>query len=174
MVQIVAILTSLAFAGVIFVVLGLILFGGGGNTAADDILSDAKKAVEQSPTSADAYEDLASAYRGKDDLPNAIIAARKAVSLDPNDLGRVQTLVTLQVDQGNTEGVLTTLQNFTKRNPKNADAFLLLAQQAEAAGRTPLARLSYLTFLRLAPDDPNAEAIRQRITELDATGATTG
>ena len=61
MVQVIAILTSLAFAGVIFVVLGLIFFGGGGSTVADHELSDARALVEERPNDADAWERLASA-----------------------------------------------------------------------------------------------------------------
>ena len=59
------------------------------------------------------------------------------------------------------------------RNPKNADAFLQLGQQAQEAGRTQLARLSYEAFLRLAPDDSNAAAVKERLTQLSGTGAQT-
>ena len=41
-VQVVAIITSVAFLGVIFIVLGLIFLGGGGQSAEDQILSDAR------------------------------------------------------------------------------------------------------------------------------------
>ncbi len=47
-VQIVAIITSLAFAGVIFVVLGLIVFGGG-SSAQGDLLDDALARVREEP-----------------------------------------------------------------------------------------------------------------------------
>ena len=164
-VQVVAILTSLAFAGVIFVVLGLIFFGGD-TSPEDQVLSDAKTRVEQQPQSADAWEELASGYAGTGDLPQAISAAQKAVDLAPGDFRRLQTLVSLQVRATQTDAAIVTMQKFTADNPRNAEAFLQLGQLAEEAGRTNLARLSYQAFLRLEPDDPSAEAVKARLSEL--------
>ncbi len=172
-VQVVAILTSLAFGGVIIVVLGLIFFGGGSASPEDQLLSDAKARVQQEPSNPDAWEQLASAYRATDDLPQAVAAAEKALSFAPNDFGRVQVLISLQLDAGNSAGAIAALSDFTVRNPNNADAFLQLGQQAQEAGRTQLARLSYEAFLRLAPDDSNAAAVRERLKELAGTGAQT-
>lgn len=172
-VQVVAILTSLAFAGVIFVVLGLIFFGGGGQSAEDQILSDARARVEAEPRSPDAYEELASGYAAKEDFPQAITAAERAVALDPNDLGRVQVLVSLQLRAGDDAGAVASLQEYTAANPEDAEAFLQLGQQAEQAGRTPLARLSYQTYLRLDPQSSNADAVRERLNELAGAGTTT-
>lgn len=166
MVQVVAVLTSLAFAGVIFVVLGLIFFGGGGQTLADEQLGTAKDLVEKEPRSADAWEQLASAYAGKEQFDEAITAATRASALDPDDFRRLQTLVSLQVRQRNTNAAIETVQKYTAKHPENAEAFVQLAQLAEDGGKTALARLSYQTFLRLAPDDPNAKAIRARLKEL--------
>ena len=172
-VQVVAILTSLAFGGVIIVVLGLIFFGGGGASAEDQLVSDAQSRVEQEPGNPDAWEQLASAYRANDELPQAVAAAEKALSFAPNDFSRVQVLMSLQLDNGDAAGAIGTLSDFTARNPTNADAFLQLGQQAQEAGRTQLARLSYEAFLRLAPDDSNAAAVRQRLSDLSGTGAQT-
>ena len=172
-VQVVAILTSLAFGGVIIVVLGLIFFGGGSASPEDQLLSDAKARVQQEPSNPDAWEQLASAYRATDDFPQAVAAAEKALSFAPNDFGRVQVLISLQLDAGNSAGAIAALSDFTVRNPNNADAFLQLGQQAQEAGRTQLARLSYEAFLRLAPDDSNAAAVRERLKELAGTGAQT-
>jgi cytochrome c-type biogenesis protein CcmH/NrfG len=170
-VQVVAILTSIAFAGVIFVVLGLILFGGGGESAEDQLLSEARTRVEAEPRNADAWEQLASAYRAKEEYPQAIDAAERALELAPDDFSRVQVLVQLQLDTDNPAGAIDALQQYTARNPEDADAFLQLGQQAEAAGREPLARLAYQTFLRMAPDDPNADAVRERLQQLERGGA---
>ena len=65
-VQVVAILTSLAFGGVIIVVLGLIFFGGGGTSPTEQVLDDAKARVQEQPNNPDAWEELASAYSGDD------------------------------------------------------------------------------------------------------------
>lgn len=170
-VQVVAILTSIAFAGVIFVVLGLILFGGGGESAEDQILSDAQARVEAAPNDPDAYEDLASAHAAKDEFPQAIAAAERAVELEQGDFTRVATLVSLQIQAGNDDAAVETLQEYTAENPQDSDAFLQLGQQAEQAGRTDLARLAYQSYLRLEPQSANADAVRQRLEELAANGS---
>jgi cytochrome c-type biogenesis protein CcmH/NrfG len=166
MVQVVSVLTSLAFAGVIFVVLGLIFFGGGGTTLADEQLSTAKSLVQKQPKSADAWEQLASAYAGKSQFGEATAAATKASALDPGNFRRLQTLVSLQVRQKNTSAAIDTVQKYTAKHPDNAEAFVQLAQLAESGGKTALSRLSYQTFLRLAPNDPNATAIRAHLKTL--------
>jgi cytochrome c-type biogenesis protein CcmH/NrfG len=169
-VQVVAILTSLAFAGVIFVVLGLIFFGGGGESAEDVLLDDAQARVESQPNDPESYEELASAYAAAGDYPQAIDAAERAVALDPNDFRRVQQLVSLQLQNGDEAAAVASLQDHTAAHPEDADAFLELGQRAEDIGRTPLARLAYQTFLRLEPNDANADVVRERLQEL-ARGA---
>jgi cytochrome c-type biogenesis protein CcmH/NrfG len=172
-VQVVAIITSLAFAGVIFIVLGLIFFGGGGQSAEDQLLDDAQARVEQQPQNPEAYEQLASAYAATEDYPQAIAAAQKAVALDRGDFERVQVLVSLQLQAGQNAAAVESLQDYTAQNPQDADAFLQLGQQAEQVGRVPLARLAYQTFLQLRPDDPNAEAVEDRLDQLSGAGAGT-
>ncbi len=168
-VQIVAILTSIAFAGVIFVVLGLILFGGG-ESPEEVAVADARERVEASPRDADEWAGLASAHLGAEQYDEAIAAAERAVELAPSDIRIVQTLVTVQTEAGRNDAAIETLQGFTSRNPRNAEAFLQLGQMAQAAGRTQLARLSYQTFLRLAPDHSLAESVREALDGLAAGG----
>ena len=168
MVQVVAILTSLAFAGVIFVVLGLVFFGGGGTSAQDQarqVLDERLTAVRANPT-ADGWQDVAFAYGGTGELDRAVAAQRKAVALAPADASRVAALAEFQRQNNDVDGAIASLQAFTARNPTNAQGFLNLGTAAEQAGRTALARLSYLAFLRLAPDDTNAAAVRQKLTTL--------
>jgi tetratricopeptide (TPR) repeat protein len=167
-VQIVAILTSLAFAGVIFVVLGLVLFGGGETSLADQQLDDARARVEAQPRNPDAYEELASAYAGTEDYDQAVDAARRAVELAPRDFGHLQTLLALQLrpEVNQIDQAIAVLQEFTERVPRSSEAFLQLGQLAEQDGRNALAGLAYQRFLQLAPDDPNAGEVRQRLQEL--------
>lgn len=165
-VQVVAILTSVAFAGVIFVVLGLIVFGGGGSTPQSEQLDLARERVEEDPQNPDAYERLALAYVNTGDFGEATAAAERAIALDPGDYGRVQTLVRVRVQEGDTDAALATLQDYTRDNPEEAEPFLELAQRAEVAQRTDLARLSYQRFLALAPDSAQAEAARERLEAL--------
>jgi tetratricopeptide (TPR) repeat protein len=169
-VQVVAILTSLAFAGVIFVVLGLIFFGGGEASIADQQLDDARERVAAEPRNPDAYEELASAYAGKEQFDQAIEAAERAVALAPRDFSRLQSLIALQLRPGvdQTDAAIAALQRFTEANPRDAEAFLQLGQLAEQAGGTALAGLAYQRFLELAPDDPNAGEVRERLRNLTA------
>jgi cytochrome c-type biogenesis protein CcmH/NrfG len=171
-VQIVAILTSLAFAGVIFVVLGLIVFGGG-SSPQGDLLDDARAQVERNPNSAAAYDDLAAAYAANERLTEAVDAAEKAVELEPASYQRIQTLISIQIRAGQTGSAITTLQDFTRDNSEHAEAFLQLGQLADQSGRTDLAGLAYQRFVTLAPDDPTAEDVRNRLADLRAGTATT-
>lgn len=166
-VQVVSIATSLAFAGVIFVVLGLIFFGGGSGSAADQQVHDAKNLVQKEPKSVDAWESLASAYAAKGDFGQAVDAADRAVALAPKDFSTLQSLISLQIRNGDQAAALTTLERYTARNPHNAEAFVQMANLADDAGRTDLARLAYQRFLALAPDDPTAPAVRQRLKQLE-------
>ncbi|MDX6554268.1 MAG: hypothetical protein QOD86_463 [Miltoncostaeaceae bacterium] len=169
-VQIVAIMTSLAFAGVIFVVLGLIVFGGG-KSEQSGLIDDAMARVRENP-SASAYEDLASAYAGNNQLPEAVDAAEKAVELQPASYQRIQTLVSLQSRAGQLGAAIITLQAFTRDNPRHAEAFLTLGQVAERAGRADLAGLAYQRFVQLAPNDRTADDVRARLLELQSATST--
>ena len=163
MVQVVAILTSLAFGGVIIVVMGLIFFGGGGTSAQQQAVNDAKSRVEREPRSTDAWQGLASAYFANDQRAEAVSAAQRAVALAPRDIRAAQTLVSVQPQPA---AKVAAMQAFTEANPKNADGFSTLGQLAEQAGSTALARLAYQRFLQLRPDDRLAAEVRARIKQL--------
>jgi tetratricopeptide (TPR) repeat protein len=57
----------------------------------------------------------------------------------------------------------------TKASPTDPSGWFQLAQAAEASGDTRTAIQAYERFLKLAPDDPNASAVRQRIKQLKAS-----
>jgi cytochrome c-type biogenesis protein CcmH/NrfG len=172
-VQVVAILTSIAFVGVIFVVLGLVLVGGGngaGSGANAELVAEAQDAVDENPNDAEAWEDLAQAHSANGSPEEAIVAAEKAVELAPDELRRTQTLVALHISQNDQASAVDALTAFTKENPDNADGFLQLGTIAEQAGRTQLARISYQRYITLNPDDPTTESIEARLEELAASG----
>lgn len=169
MIQVVSILTSIAFGGVIIVVLGLIFFGGGGTSAADQLQqtrNDLLKAAQADPKNPDAWQDLAFAYIGTKETGKAVVAAKRALALDPNDFDRVQSVASIQQQAGDADGAISTLQAYTVAHPKDAQAFLALGTLAERDGKTTLARLSYQAFLRIAPDDPNAAAVKTKLKSL--------
>ena len=164
MVQIIAVFTSLAFAGVIFVVMGLVFFGGGDQSVAEQQVSDAKALVQESARrTPDAWEQLASAYAGTEDFDQAIAAATKASALDPNSSAACRRWSRCRSARRRPTTRSPWCRSTARRTPKNADALLQLGQLAQTAGRTPLARLSYQTFLRLVPDEPSADAVRDQL-----------
>jgi tetratricopeptide (TPR) repeat protein len=175
-VQVVAILTSLAFAGVIFVVIAFVIFGGGGGTQGvnSELISAAQDEVDASPDDPNAWGQLAAAYAADQDFQQAIPAAEKAVELSGgDDYPPVRTLVSLQIQNNNPDGAIAALSDFTAENPDNADAFLQLGTLADQNGRIQLARLSYQRFLVLNPDDSQAPTLRDRIRELEAAATET-
>ncbi|MCC6832709.1 MAG: tetratricopeptide repeat protein [Thermoleophilia bacterium] len=171
-VRIIAILTSIAFAGVGAIVIALVIFGGS-TSASEQLVKDAKSAVESSPNDAEAWNRLASAYLADRKFTDALAPAKKAVSLGPEDFSNTQVLVSVQTQLGNPEGAITALQDFTKRVPDEPQAFLQLGQLAQQQGRTALARLSYSAYLTLNPEGATADAVREALESLTGSGTTT-
>lgn len=173
-VQVSAILTSLAFVGTIFIVMGIVLFGGGSSPERDQV-NDLKSRVEDQPNNADLWQQLASAYIGAGDMPEAVDAARTAVKLAPKNFRNVSTLVLALQESGDQSGAIDALQQFTNENRTNSEAFLQLGQAAQVAGRTTIAILAYQRFLQLEPGSARADFVRQQLQTLtkDAQAATT-
>jgi tetratricopeptide (TPR) repeat protein len=176
MVQIVAVITTIAFIGLVPVVIlasiGVGPFGGGDNSAEAELIAEAQSRVDDNPQDPDAWSDLASAYQLDENYPEAIAAAEQAVKLAPNDYDQVQVLVGVYIAAGQNEPALESLQTYTGRKNPDPEAFLELGSRAEQLGRTDLARLSYQRFLQLAPDDPSAPAVKERLQTL--SGQSTG
>jgi cytochrome c-type biogenesis protein CcmH/NrfG len=174
-VKITAVLTSLAFAGVGIVIIAVIFLG---NTPSptQQAVSDARTQVADAPRDSAAWDQLASALledaRNEDGtfdqakLAEAVTAGQRAVQLAPRQFSRTLTLVTLYTQSGQTGKAIETLQRYTARNPDDGEAFLQLAQLADNANRTDLARLSYQAYLRLNPQGATAQAVRDRLEAL--------
>jgi predicted Zn-dependent protease len=171
-VRIIAILTSIAFAGVGVVVIALVIFGGTAS-AGEQLVKDAKSAVEARPNDAEAWNRLASAYLADDKPLEAVEPAKKAVALAPGEFSNTQVLVSVQLRNGDQSGAITALQNFTRRVPDEPQAFLQLGQLAQQAGRIPLARLSYAAYLNLNPEGATADAVREALKGLSSPAVTT-
>ena len=58
--------------------------------------------------------------------------------------------------------------------PEDASIQIQLAQAAENANDLPSAISAYEQFLKLAPDDPSAEAVKSRVEQLKAASQSTG
>lgn len=171
-VRVIAILTSVAFAGVGAIVIALVIFGGN-TSASQQLVKDAKSAVEKSPNDAEAWNRLASAYLADRKFTDALAPAKKAVSLAPKEFSNTQVLVSVQTQLGDPDGAITALQDFTKVVPDEPQAFLQLGQLAQQQGRTALARLSYAAYLNLNPEGATADAVRQALDALSKPAAAT-
>lgn len=169
-VQVVAILTSIAFAGTIFVVMGLVLFGGG-SSPEREVVDEAKSLVERQPDQADSWDQLASAHLAAEEYEEALVAARRAVELAPDSYRTLGTLVLVLNETGRSDEAIDALEDFTRRHPDHVDAFLQLGTQAQDANRNNVARLAYIAFLRLEPDSSRAETVRQLLEQLDSPQA---
>jgi Flp pilus assembly protein TadD len=63
-------------------------------------------------------------------------------------------------------------QKLSKLNPNDATTQIQLGQAAQAAGDTKVAIAAYEDFLKLAPTDPLAPQVKQALTQLQASAAT--
>jgi len=171
-VRIVAILTSIAFAGVGVVVIALVIFGGT-PTASEQLVKDARSRVKAEPDNPDAWNQLAAALQSGNKTAEAVDAGKKAVQLAPKDFRQTQVLVTIYAQAGRTDDALAALQQFTRRNPKEPQAFLQLGQLSQQAGKNDLARLSYQAYLGLNSDGATADAVRNAIKDLSPGAGST-
>lgn len=172
-VQVVAIFTSIAFVGTIFVVLAIVLFGGGSSPERDQV-NEIRALVDDQPGNADLWQQLASAHIAAGDLPEAVEAAERSVELAPGSFRNVSTLALALQQAGDDEGAVDALQEFTSQNRQNAEAFLQLGQAAQGVGRTAIARLAYQRFLELEPDSARADAVRELLPQLAGQGLPEG
>jgi outer membrane protein assembly factor BamD (BamD/ComL family) len=67
------------------------------------------------------------------------------------------------------EGAYRTLAAAAAGTSEEANAQLQLAGSAQLAGDTKTAIDAYTRFLRIAPDSPNAQAVRQTLAQLKAS-----
>lgn len=172
-VQVVAILTSIAFVGTIFIVMGIVLFGGGSSPEREQV-NEQRAIVDDNPQSADAWQQLANAHIAAGDTQEAIDAARRAVELAPGSFRNVSTLVLALQEAGDEDAAVDALQGFTAANPRNSEAFLQLGVAAAGLGRTAVARLAFQRYLQLEPDSARADFVRQQIQELQGSAAAAG
>jgi tetratricopeptide (TPR) repeat protein len=82
-----------------------------------------------------------------------------------------EALTKMQTAYTNAVGVYKQL---AKAQPQDATVQFELAQAAEAASDLPSAIAAYKQFLKLAPEDQSAAAVRERITQLEAAVSSSG
>jgi cytochrome c-type biogenesis protein CcmH/NrfG len=172
MAQIAAIVAAVGFVGIIFIVVAVLVFKGGGGDQNDPVKL-ATNETRARPNDPVAWDDLATAQNAVQNFAEAAKAAQKAFDLRPNDTTRLITLASLLLQSGEQAQAFTTVEKFTAKHPRNPQGFFLLGRVAEQAQKKSVALLAYATFVRLAPNDPSAQAVRQRILFLRAPPATT-
>jgi tetratricopeptide (TPR) repeat protein len=86
----------------------------------------------------------------------------KSVQLDVQGRSDVQ----YKAMQAAYDDALAVYQDIADATPRDPNAWSQLAQAAEAAGNVPKAITAYEKFLQLAPDDPLAEGVKQRLAQL--------
>lgn len=170
-VKISAILTSIAFGGIALVAIVAIIFGGfgGSGDATQERVDQARERAESQPTSAAAWDQLATAEYAAGHKKEAIEASQKAIALAPNDFSRTLTLVRIHTQDGQPGQAMRVVERFIDKNPRNADAYLQLGGAAQTAGKTQVARLAYQKFLELDPNNPSAAQVRQQLKDLRAS-----
>ena len=172
MVVIVSIICAVGFVGVLPIVLGLVVFGGGGTgSQTQQVLKDAENRVKATPDSIDALVALAALYRGANRTQDEAVTLQKAMGVGAKNNNELQLLLgglSQLVGQR-----LQVLQTYTKSHPKDADAFLTYGQTAETANQTLTARLAYQRALQLAPKGSTlSQNTKIALDRLKATPAT--
>ena len=172
MVVIVSIICAAGFVGVLPIVLGLVVFGGGGTgSQTQQVLKDAENRVKATPDSIDALVALAGLYRGANRTQDEAVTLQKAMGVGAKNNNELQLLLgglSQLVGQR-----LQVLQTYTKAHPKDADAFLTYGQTAETANQTLTARLAYQRALQLAPKGSTlSQNAKIALDRLKATPAT--
>jgi tetratricopeptide (TPR) repeat protein len=162
---------------------------------ADASIEPLAKYVSLRPADIDAQRELAGLYlRRADTFRNQAIDAQVALQLEvPGSTFRPQS--TSKIGEGLGSDPITDAlsakhnaalnEAFTKMGSSYAQAVVAykavakaqprdpavqfeLAQTAEAANDLPTALAAYKAFLRLAPEDQSAAAVKQRVAELEA------
>jgi protein O-mannosyl-transferase len=143
--------------------------------------SDAVPHLEAAPKSASTWNNLALAYGGKNDLPNAEKAFAEAIRLDPNLYDARMNYVALLTASNRNEEALAQLAAAARVAPSSVEPHIFraivlanLGRRAEAAGEAEAAikidakaaNDQFTRSLRIAPNDDN---LRQFIASMHPT-----
>jgi tetratricopeptide (TPR) repeat protein len=167
----------------------------------DEAIAPLERYVALEPKDADALSTLASLYLIKaGNLADQLRAAQQQAALDnpgqtftlPPDSPLSQAFATNPVTDalvGDANARVNDLYTRTTQayeqaklkyaaladlQPNDASIQIQLAQAAENANDLPSAVAAYEQFLKLAPDDPSAEAVKARVKQLKAASQATG
>jgi tetratricopeptide (TPR) repeat protein len=111
-----------------------------------------KRALETNPESDDAWYDLADAYLGKHDYPDAFDALQHVSAEGQKDSSYRALLADVDTHLGHTQEAVKLYQQLTLENPDKDQAYLSLALAYLRAGETQLARQTLEQGLARIPD----------------------
>lgn len=109
------------------------------------------EAIRLAPRMADFYANRAEALRGATRYAEASAAARKALQLNPQQHAASNTLGLAQLDSGDTDAAIRTLQKLLTAQPGHVQGWNNLGSACKAAQRLPEARDAYQRALALQP-----------------------
>ena len=164
----------------------------------DEAIAPMERYTRLRPKDSDALRELASLYltKGQGFQDQAQAAQAEAQATSPGTIfsppsstklgqalgqdplsGAVSSLTNAQLTtaysgmQAAFGNAVATYKRLAAVNPKDSSAQFELAQTAEQTGDIPTAIAAYKQFLVLAPQDPTAPAVRDRIKQLKASQA---
>jgi tetratricopeptide (TPR) repeat protein len=137
-----------------------------------------KKAIEQKPTEAAFYNNLAEAYLRSGQMQDAIKQYQAAIENDPTDPKYYFNLGAVLTNAGQIDEANAAFDKAIAADPNYAEAYyqksINLIGRAKVDPKTgtmqapPEVAAGFNKYLELSPDGPNAEAAKQMITALGA------
>jgi tetratricopeptide (TPR) repeat protein len=125
-----------------------------------------RRALEESGGNGEVILSVLSFALRRKDLAWAVEAAERLVAVRPDDPTSLGDLATLYLEAGRVEESLATSRRAALSAPTDPRAHYNLGRALVAAGDHEEAAAAFERFLELAPDAPNAAAVRQGIEEL--------
>ncbi len=139
----------IGLVGVLPIALGMIIFGGDGQSATpSSLVKDAEAKVAKNPTDISALVSLSAQYKSVGRNKDAADTLKKAVTIGPKTVDELRLIVgAYGTDTAKQSEVI---KAFTKTHPKSAEGWLLAGTVASNTGDTLGARLAYQKVLDLA------------------------
>lgn len=132
----------------------------------DSALLHFRRAIEQDDSFVAAYNEMGVVFHQKGEPSSAMQMYRRALEMSPNEVATRYNMARLQQETGRPEEALTQIEEILRIRPDFAPAHYLLGiMYAEHPLTLHLAAKHYRIFLRLAPNDEAAPAVRQWINQ---------
>ncbi len=132
----------------------------------DNALLHFRRAIEQDDSMIAAYNELGVVFYKMGETASAMQMYRRVLDMDPNEVGTRYNKALLLQETGRAAEALSQIEEILRLQPDFAPAHYLLGiMYAEHPRTLHLAAKHYRIFLRLAPNDNAAPAVRQWIDQ---------